>query len=83
MTISILAFLVLSAFLDRCGLPCLGSCTKGIDGSGLLGVDCLSSSLQVHDLFYTLVKLLQRFSLVLLEFVPEGRLRLHFQNRYH
>ena len=77
-TISILEFLVLSTLLGGCRLPCLGSFTRGLDGSGLPDMDRLLNRLQVHDLVRAPVEFLQRFAFILLEFIPEGCLRPHY-----
>ena len=43
--VSILVILVFSAFLGGCGFLCLASFTRGLSGSGLPGMDYLSSGL--------------------------------------
>ena len=75
--ISILALLIFSALLSRCRLPCLDNFTRGLYGSGLSGMDCLSTSLQAHDLVGAPVELSQRFTHIILEYIAEGCLRLH------
>ena len=71
LTISALAFLVVFVPLGSCGFSRLCDFTRCLDRSGYPNVDRFPGGLQAHDLVCLPVELLQRFALILLEFVPE------------